>query len=162
VDLVVDKLNLKARRGDISGPVLAILVTLILLAIGAAIIAYFVLFSAAPQQPVVSILGTPVAFNHKGHAIVNITIANVGGTTLNVSKTSVLLNATGTTVSLKTASGGTISGTKFTLPPGKTATLVFNFTSKWSTIANRDFINGILTIEGVGSQVISIRVLRVT
>jgi len=154
-------LNLKARRGDISGPVLAILVTLILLAIGAAIIAYFVLFSAAPQQPVVSILGTPVAFNHKGHAIVNITIANVGGTTLNVSKTSVLLNATGTTVSLKTASSG-ISGTKFTLPPGKTATLVFNFTNTWSTIADKDFINGILTIEGVGSQVISIRVLRVT
>jgi archaellum component FlaF (FlaF/FlaG flagellin family) len=163
VDLVVDKLNLKARRGDISGPVLAILVTLILLAIGAAIIAYFVLFSAAPQQPVVSILGTPVAFNHKGHAIVNITIANVGGTTLNVSKTSVLLNATGTTVSLKTASGGTISGTKFTLEPGKTATLSFDLGSNsWDKIKDKDFVNGILTIEGVGSQVISIRVLRVT
>jgi hypothetical protein len=163
VDLVVDKLNLKARRGDISGPVLAILVTLILLAIGAAIIAYFVLFSAAPQQPVVSILGTPVAFKRAGNdAIVNITIANVGGTTLNVSKTSVLLNATGTTVSLDTASGGTISGTKFTLDPGKTATLVFELSGKWNDIKDKDFINGILTIEGVGSQVISIRVLRVT
>jgi archaellum component FlaF (FlaF/FlaG flagellin family) len=155
VDLVVDKLNLKARRGDISGPVLAILVTLILLAIGAAIIAYFVLFSAAPQQPVVSILGTPVAFKKGADAIVNITIANVGGTTLRVSQTSVLLNATGTTVSLGT------SGT-FTLEPGKTATLKFTLSGKWSTIENKDFINGILTIEGVGSQVISIRVLRVT
>jgi archaellum component FlaF (FlaF/FlaG flagellin family) len=162
VDLVVDKLNLKARRGDISGPVLAILVTLILLAIGAAIIAYFVLFSAAPQQPVVSILGTPVVFNASRGAVVNITIANVGGTTLNVSKTSVLLNATGTTVSLDTASGGTISGTKFTLPPGKTATLVFKLGDRWHRIKDRDFVNGILTIEGVGSQVISIRVLRVT
>jgi len=147
-------LNLKARRGDISGPVLAILVTLILLAIGAAIIAYFVLFSAAPQQPVVSILGTPVAFKKGADAVVNITIANVGGTTLNVPKTSVLLNATGTTVNLG-------SGT-FTLDPGKTATLTFTLSGKWSTIADRDFINGILTIEGVGSQVISIRVLRVT
>jgi archaellum component FlaF (FlaF/FlaG flagellin family) len=166
VDLVVDKLNLKARRGDISGPVLAILVTLILLAIGAAIIAYFVLFSAAPQQPVVSILGTPVAFQEKtgsNKAIVNITIANVGGTTLNVSKTSVLLNATGTTVSLTKASGGTISGTKFTLEPGKTATLSFDLGSNsWNKIKDRDFVNAILTIEGVGSQVISIRVLRVT
>jgi archaellum component FlaF (FlaF/FlaG flagellin family) len=162
VDLVVDKLNLKARRGDISGPVLAILVTLILLAIGAAIIAYFVLFSAAPQQPVVSILGTPVAFKRAGNdAVVNITIANVGGTTLNVSKTSVLLNATGTTVSLTGASSG-ISGTKFTLDPGKTATLTFTLSNKWNDIKDKDFINGILTIEGVGSQVISIRVLRVT
>jgi hypothetical protein len=37
--------GLKARRGDLSGPVLAILVTLILLAIGAVIIAYFTLLS---------------------------------------------------------------------------------------------------------------------
>jgi archaellum component FlaF (FlaF/FlaG flagellin family) len=156
VDLVVDKLNLKARRGDISGPVLAILVTLILLAIGAAIIAYFVLFSAAPQQPVVSILGTPVAFKAGSNdVVVNITIANVGGTTLNVPKTSVLLNATGTTVSLGTSD-------TLTLEPSKTVTLKFTLSGKWSTIANRDFVNGILTIEGVGSQVISIRVLRVT
>ena len=170
MDLVVDELNLKAWRGDISGPVLAILVTLILLAIGAAIIAYFVLFSAAPQQPVVSILGTPVAFHVSTgtvDTVVNITIANVGGTTLNVSKTSVLLNATGTTVRLNTSSGDPskgigVSGNKFTLPPGKTVTLVFTLSGKWSTIADRDFINGILTIEGVGSQVISIRVLRVT
>ena len=154
-------MNLKARRGDISGPVLAILVTLILLAIGAAIIAYFVLFSAAPHQPVVSILGTPVAFNASKGAVVNITIANVGGTTLNVSKTSVLLNVTGTTVSLTGASSG-LSGTKFTLEPGKTATLVFKLGDRWHLIKDRDFINGILTIEGVGSQVISIRVLRVT
>ena len=39
---------MKARRGDLSGPVLAVLVTLVLLAIGAAIIAYFVLLGAAP------------------------------------------------------------------------------------------------------------------
>ena len=146
---------MKARRGDLSGPVLAILVTLVLLAIGAAIIAYFVILSAAPQQPVVSIIGTPVAFKQGAAAVVNITIANVGGTTLSVSKTSVLLNVTGTTVSLDT------SGT-FTLDPGKTVTLKFTLSGKWNDIKDKDFVNGILTIEGVGSQVISIRVLRVT
>ena len=148
--------GLKARRGDLSGPVLAILVTLVLLAIGAAIIAYFVILSAAPQQPVVSIIGTPVAFKQGANAVVNITIANVGGTTLSVSKASVLLNVTGTTVSLGPASD------TFTLDPGKTVTLKFTLTNKWNDIKDKDFVNGILTIEGVGSQVISIRVLRVT
>ena len=152
---------MKARRGDLSGPVLAILVTLVLLAIGAAIIAYFVLLGASPQQPVVSILGTPVAYKVGADAYVNVTIVNVGSTTLNVSKTSVKLNATGTTVSLEGASHG-ISGGKFTLDPGKTSTLLFKFTGKWNDIKDKDFVNAILTIEGVGSQVITIRVLRVS
>jgi archaellum component FlaF (FlaF/FlaG flagellin family) len=153
--------GLKARRGDLSGPVLAILVTLVLLAIGAAIIAYFVLLGASPQQPVVSILGTPVAYKVGADAYVNVTIVNVGAATISVSKTSVLLNATGTTVSLEGASYG-YDGDNLVLEPGKTSTLVFKFTNKWTAIADRDFVNAVLTIEGVGSQVISIRVLRVT
>ena len=152
---------MKARRGDLSGPVLAILVTLVLLAIGAAIIAYFVLLGTAPQQPVVSILGTPVAYKVGADALVNVTIVNVGSTTINVPKASVLLNATGTTVSLEKASYG-FDGAKLVLEPGKTTTLVFKLTGRWTTIADRDFVNGVLTIEGVGSQVITIRVLRVT
>jgi len=151
---------LKARRGDLSGPVLAILVTLVLLAIGAAIIAYFVLLGAAPQQPVVSILGTPVAYKVGTDAYVNVTIVNVGATAINVPTTSVLLNATGTTVSLNKASYG-FDGAKLVLEPGKTTTLVFKFTDGWAAIADRDFVNAILTVEGVGSQVITIRVLRV-
>ncbi|MCC6061207.1 MAG: hypothetical protein LM578_06740 [Desulfurococcaceae archaeon] len=153
--------GLKARRGDLSGPVLAILVTLVLLAIGAAIIAYFVLLGASPQQPVVSILGTPVAYKVGADALVNVTIVNVGATAIKVPTTSVLLNATGTTVRLERASYG-ITGGRLVLEPGKTTTLVFRLTGRWTTIADRDFVNGVLTIEGVGSQVISIRVLRVT
>ncbi len=152
---------MKARRGDLSGPVLAILVTLVLLAIGAAIIAYFVLLGAAPQQPVVSILGTPVAYKVGADAYVNVTIVNVGAATISVSKTSVLLNAIETTVSLERASYG-FDGAKFVLEPGKTSTLVFKFTGKWDYIKDKEFINAVLTIEGVGSQVISIRVLRAT
>jgi archaellum component FlaF (FlaF/FlaG flagellin family) len=110
---------------------------------------------------VVSILGTPVAYQSGSHAYVNVTIVNVGSTTLNVSKTSVLLNTTGTTVSLERASYG-VSGGKFTLEPGKTSTLVFKLTNGWAAFADRDFVNAILTIEGVGSQVITIRVLRVS
>ena len=153
---------MKARRGDLSGPVLAILVTLVLLAIGAAIIAYFVLLGASPQQPVVSILGTPVAYKVGADAYVNVTIVNVGATAVNVPKASVLLNATGTTVSLERASYGVTDDDRLVLEPGKTTTLVFKLSDSWSTIADRDFVNGVLTIEGVGSQVISIRVLRVT
>ena len=152
---------MKARRGDLSGPVLAILVTLVLLAIGAAIVAYFVLLGASPQQPVVSIMGTPVAYKVGADALVNVTIVNVGSTTINVPKASVLLNATGTTVSFEKASYG-VTGDRLVLEPGKTTTLVFRLTGRWTTIADRDFVNGVLTIEGVGSQVITIRVLRVT
>ncbi len=152
---------MKARRGDLSGPVLAILVTLVLLAIGAAIIAYFVLLGASPQQPVVSILGTPVAYKVGADAYVNVTIVNVGSTTINVPTTSVLLNATGTTVSLERASYG-VTGGRLVLEPGRTSTLVFKLTGRWTTIADRDFVNAILTIEGVGSQVITVRVLRVS
>jgi hypothetical protein len=153
--------GLKARRGDLSGPVLAILVTLVLLAIGAAIIAYFVLLGGAPQQPVVSILGTPVAYRVGADAYVNVTIVNVGATAINVPKSAVLLNATGTTVSLEKASYG-LDGGRFVLEPGKTSTLVFKLAGKWAAVGDRDFINSVLTIEGVGSQVISVRVLRVT
>ena len=152
---------MKARRGDLSGPVLAMLVTLVLLAIGASIIAYFVLLGVAPQQPVVSILGTPVAYKVGADAYVNVTIVNIGSTTINVPTTSVILNATGTTVSLEKASYG-VTGGRLVLEPGKTSTLVFKLTNKWTTIADRDFVNAILTVEGVGSQVIAIRVLRVT
>ncbi len=152
---------MKARRGDLSGPVLAILVTLVLLAIGAAIIAYFVLLGASPQQPVVSILGTPVAYKVGADAMVNVTIVNVGSTTISVPTSSVLLNTTGITVSLDKASYG-VAGGKLMLEPGRTTTLVFKLTNRWATVSERDFINAVLTIEGVGSQVITIRVLRVS
>ncbi len=152
---------MKARRGDLSGPVLAILVTLVLLAIGAVIIAYFVLLGASPQQPAVSILGTPVAYKVGADAYVNVTIVNIGSRAVNVPKSAVLLNATGTTVSLEGASYG-FDGSKLVLEPGKTTTLVFKLTGRWATIADRDFVDAILTIEGVGSQVITIRVLRVS
>jgi hypothetical protein len=111
---------LKARRGDLSGPVLAILITLVLLAIGAALIALFVLLGASPQQPVVSIMGTPVAYKGGADAYVNVTIVNVGSTVLNVSRTLVTLNATGTTVILERASHGFIGG-RLILEPGKTS-----------------------------------------
>jgi archaellum component FlaF (FlaF/FlaG flagellin family) len=106
-------------------------------------------------------MGTPVAYKGGDDAYVNVTIVNVGAATISVSKTSVLLNAIETTVSLHVASYGA-SDTNFVLEPGKTSTLVFKFTDKWDDIKDKEFINAVLTIEGVGSQVITIRVLRVT
>jgi len=52
----------RLKRGDISGPILAILVTLLLIAIGVAIIAYFTFFAGGTKQPVISITGQPVAY----------------------------------------------------------------------------------------------------
>jgi hypothetical protein len=72
--------GLKARRGDLSGPVLAILVTLILLAIGAAIIAYFTLFAGQTPTPVLAVKDQPIAYEDpaaSGNAVVEVVVANI-------------------------------------------------------------------------------------
>lgn len=141
---------MRFRRGDLSGPVLAILVTLVLLAIGATIIAYFTLFAGGTAQPVFSILGQPVAYKAGADAVVNVTIVNVGATTI-PGVTKVYLNATGTTVST------TLS---VDLTPGKSVTLSFTLTGKWSAIKDLDYFGAVLTVENVGSMTINVRVLR--
>jgi hypothetical protein len=70
--------GLKARRGDLSGPVLAILVTLVLLAIGAAIIAYFTLFAGHVPTPVLVVKDQPIAYELVGNAVAEVVVANIG------------------------------------------------------------------------------------
>jgi hypothetical protein len=140
--------GLKARRGDLSGPVLAILVTLVLLAIGAAIIAYFVLLGGAPQQGVIAVVGQPTIVKAGSNGfIASVTIKNVGSAV--ISSSSVSLNITGTTI---TASLGDLA-------PGATATLSFSANSGWSTIQDKDTVSGAL-ITGAGTLEVVFRVIK--
>jgi hypothetical protein len=146
--------GLKARRGDLSGPVLAILVTLVLLAIGAAIIAYFVLLGAAPQQGVVAVVGQPTIVKAGANDfIANVTIKNVGSATITLSPASVQLNITGTTVP-----ANYISRTE--LPPGATATIGFVVAGKWPAVAGRETVSGALIVREAGTMEVVFRVIR--
>jgi len=145
---------LKARRGDLSGPVLAILVTLILLAIGAAIVAYFVLLGGAPQQAVIAVVGQPTIVKGSGNNfIANITIKNVGSTNITLTTTNVRLNITGTVVTPNYIS-------RTSLTPGATATIGFYVTNRWPLVASKETVSGVLTIRDVMAMEVVFRVVK--
>jgi hypothetical protein len=146
--------GLKARRGDLSGPVLAILVTLVLLAIGAAIIAYFVLLGATPQQAVIAVVGQPTIVKAGANDfIANVTIKNVGSANITLQTTDVKLNITGTVVSANYVS-------KTSLPPGATATIGFKVDGKWSAVAGRETVSGALIVREAGTMEVVFRVIK--
>jgi hypothetical protein len=151
--------GLKARRGDLSGPVLAILVTLVLLAIGAAIVAYFVLLGGAPQQGVIAVVGQPTIVKAGASGfIANVTIKNVGSANITITTgtvTNVRLNITGQTLSLNYPATGTIK-----LAPGATVTLGFYSSTGWSSIAARETVSGVLIIREVGTLEVVFRVIK--
>ena len=135
---------MKARRGDLSGPVLAILVTLVLLAIGAAIIAYFVLLGAGPQQGVIAVVGQPTIVKAGSDGFVaSVTIKNVGSAT--IPSSSVTLSITGTTIT------NSLEGD---LAPGATATLSFSSDSGWSSISARETVSGALITQAGTLEVV--------
>jgi hypothetical protein len=149
--------GLKARRGDLSGPVLAILVTLVLLAIGAAVIAYFVLLGGAPQQGVIAVVGQPTIVKAGASGfIANVTIKNVGSANITISSTSdVKLNITGQTLPLNYPATVPIK-----LSPGATVTLGFHSTSGWDSIAARETVSGALIISNAGTLEVVFRVIK--
>jgi len=135
---------LKARRGDLSGPVLAILVTLVLLAIGAAIIAYFVLLGAGPQQGVIAVVGQPTIVKAGSDGFVaSVTIKNVGSAT--IPSSSVTLNIAGTEITISLGED---------LAPGATTTLSFSSDSGWSSIATRETVSGALITQAGTLEVV--------
>ncbi|MFZ8789985.1 MAG: hypothetical protein ACO2OZ_10075 [Acidilobaceae archaeon] len=151
--------GLKARRGDLSGPVLAILVTLVLLAIGAAIIAYFVLLGGAPQQGVVAVVGQPTIVKAGANGfIANVTIKNVGSANITITAgtgTNVKLNITGQTLPLNYPATGSIK-----LAPGATVTLGFHSTTGWPLVAARETVSGALIISDAGTLEVVFRVIK--
>ena len=146
---------MKARRGDLSGPVLAVLVTLVLLAIGAAIIAYFVLLGGAPQQGVVAVVGQPTIMKEGADGFeARIAIKNVGSRDVTLSSGDIKLKIGETEVPATSPSS-------ISLSPGGTAIAVFDFDSGWSTtIGDKETVRGALTIEGVGTLEVVFRVIR--
>ena len=132
--------RLKSRRGDLSGPVLAILVTLILLAIGAVIIAYFTLLAGPAPTPVLVVKDQPIAYKGSGSppdAVVEVVVANIGtaNVTLDGTKTKLtilgppgLVSALGTDATQSLTTGTAIA-------PGSSVTLKFTFSGKWSDFA---------------------------
>jgi len=145
---------LKSRRGDLSGPVLAILVTLVLLAIGAAIIAYFVLLGVAPQQGVITYIGQPVIMKGSGnHFIANVTIKNVGSANVTLTLTNVQLNITGVRVPANYVS-------KPYLLPGETANLGFYVLYKWPAVADKETVRGVLIVRDVGTLEVVFKVIK--
>jgi hypothetical protein len=145
---------LKARRGDQSGPVLAILVTLVLLAIGAAIVAYFVLLGGSPQHGVIAVVGQPTIVKAGSNDfIANITIKNVGSTNITLTTANVRLNITGTIVTPNYIS-------RASLTPGATATLGFHVTDRWPLVASKETVSGVLTIRDVTAMEVVFRVVK--
>ena len=121
---------MKARRGDLSGPVLAILVTLILLAIGAVIIAYFTLLAGPTPTPVLVVKDQPLAYKGTGtppDAKVDVIVANIG-------TAQVTLNSGTTTLEILgpfTAGPQALGGSNPTIYPGESKTLTFTFNGAW-------------------------------
>jgi hypothetical protein len=133
--------GLKARRGDLSGPVLAILVTLILLAIGAVIIAYFTLFAGPAPTPVLVVKDQPIAYKGTGSppdAVVEVVVANIG--TANVTlqagagKTRIITGPSGLVTDLGTVATQALAADT-AIAPGSSKTLTFTFSGKWSDFA---------------------------
>jgi hypothetical protein len=154
--------GLKARRGDLSGPVLAILVTLILLAIGAAIIAYFTLFAGQAPTPVLAVKDQPIAYEGTGgNANVEVVVTNIG-------TASVTLH--GTHTKLRIVSPSALAGTEASLgtgtpiAPGESKTLTFTFAGAWSSFAPYRSASAVLILKDsagntIGQFEVSIRII---
>jgi len=155
--------GLKARRGDLSGPVLAILVTLILLAIGAVIIAYFTLLAGPAPTPVLVVKDQPIAYESDGDAVVEVVVANIG-------TAQVTLDSAATATKLEIV--GPFSGTSdsvngipdLTIAPGSSVTLSFTFADKWSDFAKYRSASARLVLKDttgntIGQFEVSIRII---
>jgi hypothetical protein len=156
--------GLKARRGDLSGPVLAILVTLILLAIGAVIIAYFTLFAGQAPTPVLVVKDQPIAYKHTAggndHALVEVVVANIG-------TAQVTLKSGAGKTRLEILGPFTLTanlGAEETIAPGSSVTLKFNFTNGWNNFAPHRSASARLVLidtadNTVGQFEVSIRII---
>jgi len=148
----------RAGRGDLSGPVLAILVTLILLAIGAAIIAYFTLFAGGTAQPVLTVTGQPVAYKSgTNDAKVEITVINTGSAPVTLG-TATRLNITSPFTAYATLASSV------TVNPGSTTTLTFTFSGGWDNFKDYRMVYGVLTLKDqadntIGTLDVAVRVV---
>jgi hypothetical protein len=158
--------GLKARRGDLSGPVLAILVTLILLAIGAVIIAYFTLFAGPAPTPVLVVKDQPIAYKGTGSppdAVVEVVVANIGTAQVTLKGTDTKLRIVSPS-GLATAAGEASLGPDTIIAPGESKTLTFTFPGKWPNFAPHRSAGAVLILKDtagntIGQFEVSIRII---
>jgi uncharacterized cupredoxin-like copper-binding protein len=158
--------SLKARRGDLSGPVLAILVTLVLLAIGAAIIAYFTLFAGQAPTPVLAVKDQPIAYASGSDAVVEVVVTNIGTASVTLDGTTTKLRIVGPS-ELVTALGDDAEvslDTDITIAPGESKTLTFTFTGAWDNFNDYRSASARLVLKDaagntIGQFEVSIRII---
>jgi hypothetical protein len=158
--------GLKARRGDLSGPVLAILVTLILLAIGAAIIAYFTLFAGQAPTPVLAVKDQPIAYKSgTNDAKVDVVVTNIGTASVTLDGTHTKLRIVGPSGLVNALTSAEVSlGTDTTIAPGESTTLTFTFAGEWSDFASYRSASAVLILKDsagntIGQFEVSIRII---
>jgi hypothetical protein len=155
-------------RGDLSGPVLAILVTLILLAIGAVIIAYFTLLAGPAPAPVLVVRDQPLAYKSgTNDAKVEVVVANIG-------TAQVVLDNANTRLRIVSPSGlvGLLSPAEVslgasgttTIAPGESKTLTFTFDDEWNDFASYRIAGAVLILKDtagntIGQFEVSIRIV---
>jgi hypothetical protein len=150
--------SLKARRGDLSGPVLAILVTLILLAIGAAIIAYFTLFAGQAPTPVLVVRDQPIAYASGSDAVVEVVLVNIGTARVTLDGDTTELEI------LAPFSSSATLGSDETINPGESGTLTFTFSGEWDTFDDYRSASARLVLKDkagntIGQFEVSIRII---
>jgi hypothetical protein len=145
--------GLKARRGDLSGPVLAILVTLILLAIGAVIIAYFTLLAGPAPTPVLVVKDQPIAYKSgTNDAIVEVVVANIGTAQVTLHGTNTKLEILGPF----TDTSDSVTGSPdLTIAPGESTTLKFTFNADWNTFKNHRSASARLVLKDTADNTIA-------
>jgi uncharacterized cupredoxin-like copper-binding protein len=149
--------GLKARRGDLSGPVLAILVTLILLAIGAAIIAYFTLFAGQTPTPVLAVKDQPIAYKSGTNAVVEVVVANIGTASVTLDDTNTMLRIVGPSGLVNALTNAEVSlGTDQTIAPGESTTLTFTFTGAWSNFESYRSASAVLILKDTAGNTIGL------
>jgi uncharacterized cupredoxin-like copper-binding protein len=149
--------GLKARRGDLSGPVLAILVTLILLAIGAVIIAYFTLFAGQTPTPVLAVKDQPIAYKDSNDAKVEVVVANIGTASVTLDGTDTKLKIVGPSDLVNSLSNAEVSlGSTQTIAPGESKTLTFTFTGEWSDFESYRSASAVLTLKDTAGNTIGL------
>ena len=161
---------MKARRGDLSGPVLAILVTLILLAIGAVIIAYFTLLAGPAPTPVLVVKDQPLAYKGTGsppNAVVEVVVANIGTAQVvldNANTRLRIVSPSGLVGSLSPAEVSLGASGTTTIAPGESKTLTFTFGGAWSNFASYRVAGAVLILKDtagntIGQFEVSIRIV---
>lgn len=125
---------MRIKRGDLSAPVLAIIVTIGVIAAGLVIMAWFWWFApTAGKTGAIMISGTPVLFydknNNEGRLI--LTIKNTGNIDVNVDKV-IILGVEGTIQ----------NGSPKIIPPGESRSLTVTFTG--ISVGGRASVEGVI------------------